>query len=185
MPEFDFDPFIENIMSEMKEAVATTAHNINVNNIGEQTYNGRSYYCYKTVLSTNELACLFKPTILYSLNSSELQAYMDTLYDKYYSHEDMSDDNLYFDYDIDMSSQMSGIAVMLDSYWSMIVTELESHIGENIEVTIYVTEAMDNSICTVSLENGTVFDLDNITNQELDLILENIKYYYEQIFNTY
>ena len=39
-----------------------------------------------------------------------------------------------------MSSQMSSYAMILDSYWPLVVSELENTLGTNIEFTVYLSE---------------------------------------------
>ncbi len=185
LPEFDYETFTNNCMSAINEQIATSSHNITVQNMGKSTVETNEYQHYKTSISISELANIIKPAILFALKNPELQSYIDMLYDMYYSDTDNDYDNLYFDYTVNISSQMSGISVMLDSHWSILISQLTEKIGESVDVDLYLTKDINVAICTVTFEDGTILNISNVDDKDFVTILENIQYYYEKIFNTY
>lgn len=138
LPEFDYDKFIKGLADSMEPSINSTTSNIEVTELGKQPLSSGDYYCYKATIPVKDLADIVKTGILYALNNKELQDYLDAVYSS--ATEEDVDDELIYDYDIDMSSQMSSYAMILDSYWPLVVSELENTLGTNIEFTVYLSE---------------------------------------------
>lgn len=185
LPRFDFKRLSNECMDTINEQISSVSHDIVVENIGHSIIENNEYYHYKTTLSIYQMADVIKPAILFVLKDSDIQAYMDKLYETYYSDTYENNNNLYFDYSTDFSSQMSGISVMLDSHWSILISEVTDIIGEKIAIDLYLTEDIEVAVCTVTLEDGIILNISNIDNNDFVAILENIQYYYEKIFDTY
>lgn len=145
LPEFDYDGFITGLVESMESSITNMTSNMVVTDLGKQPLSVGDYYCYKATIPVKDLADIAKAGILYSLNNKELQEYVDAIYSST-NNQDADDelsDELIYDYNIDMSSQMSSYAMILDSYWPLVVSELEGVLGSNIEFTVYLSEEVE------------------------------------------
>ncbi len=153
--------FSKELWDSIKEAIVATVSDMDTHNLGTASISGQDYHSYKTTFSTTAFTDILKVAVIYCLDNEELQAYVDTIYEALQSDmEEVSSDQLYFDYTIDVSEQMSGIATLLDSYWTMLITDLVETIGESIEFTVYVDDDVNIVRCTIAIPDILVVDVD-------------------------
>ncbi len=153
--------FSKGLWNSMKETIVATVSDMDTHNLGTASISGQDYHCYKTTFSTTAFTDILKVAFIYCLDNEELQAYVDTIYEALQSDmEDISSDQLYFDYTIDVSEQMSGVATLLESYWTMLITDLVETIGESIEFTVYVDDDVNVVRCTIAIPDILVVDMD-------------------------
>lgn len=161
MPDFDHEAFTVGLTKAVEDSIKATSENITATSTGKQALADGEYHCYKANIPVKDFANILEDAIIYALNNKELQAYMDEIYKNVNDTSSSDDsDDLYYDYDIDMSSQMSSIALMLESYWPRIVAEFENTFGENIQFTVYLTDDVNIVGYSISIPNLFTLDID-------------------------
>lgn len=149
MPELDFDyeEFVEDLSDVMNSAYQDAIDSMSVTDNGMQPLKGGSYQCYTASVSVADLSYIIRDAIMFALTDDEflkyiedVSEYMNSVSDEYDDYSDLSND-----YSVDMATQLKGVASMLDSYWSMVVSEVEAVLGKNIEFTIYLSDTVETA----------------------------------------
>lgn len=154
MPDTDFDveAFADGLLDTMDSAYEDATNNMSVTDNGKQPLSGGSYQSYTARISVSDLSNIIKEAILYSLNDEDLLSYIEDI-STYMndiasdSSSDYEDDysDLMSDYELNLATELKSLAPMLDSYWGMVVSELEAVFGKNIEFTIYLTDTVETA----------------------------------------
>lgn len=151
--DFDYEEFADGVLDVMESAYQDAVDAMSVTDNGKQALKGGNYQCYTATISVKDLSYIVKDAIIYMLNDEDFLAYIEEVYsymDSYesYDYDDYYEDDysdLMSDYELDIKTQMQSAAKMIDSYWNMVVTELEAILGKNIEFTIYLTDTVETA----------------------------------------
>lgn len=152
--DFDYEAFADGLYDAMDSAYQEAIDKMVVTDNGMQALKGGNYQSYTAQLSVAELSYIVKDAIMYCLNSEELlgliedtYSYMEEMqgsaYGEYDDYGDYSD--IMSGYEMDLATQIQSASTMIDSYWGMILTEVEAVLGKNIEFTIYLSETVETA----------------------------------------
>lgn len=136
--DFDSEKFMDGLTDTMNDAFNDAMDNMEAKDLGKKKLNGGSYQCYDAKIPVKDLSYILRDAIKYCLESEEFQSLVDQLVE--YSAEQSGDDYLASEFSGEMLSQYSAY---IDTYWGMVVSSLEEVLGENIELTVYITDTVE------------------------------------------
>lgn len=146
--DFDVDKFVDGLSDAMNAAYQDATNNMSVTDNGKQPLAGGSYQSYTAKISVSDLSDIIKEAILFALNDEDFLSYIEEL--STYMNDTASDyeddySDIMSDYELDLATQLKSVTAMIDSYWGMVVSELEAVFGKNIEFTIYLTDTVETA----------------------------------------
>lgn len=157
--DFDFETFAEELGDVMSDAYDDAIDNMTVTDNGKQALTGGKYQSYTASIPVADLSYIVRDGLIYVLESEDFQNYVDYLmeymeelegsYEYGYDDTDSYDySDIYGDSGYETPSygeQLASMAPVLESYWGMVVSELEGVLGKNIEFTLYLTDAVETA----------------------------------------
>lgn len=149
MPEtdFDYEAFAEELSDVVEDAWDEVIANMDVTDNGNIKLNGGSYQSYRAGIPVEELSYIVKDVIVFVLTDEEFLAYIEEIYNSSMLEVNIEGDDEYSDIyggmSTDISDSLSSIVPMLESSWGMVVTSIEKVLGENVEFTMHLTEAVE------------------------------------------
>lgn len=140
-PQFDFDSeaFMEGLTETMEKSFQKAMKNTKVDDLGKQKLNGGKYQGYKAKFPVDDLSNIIRDAVVYCLESPEFEDIYEQVSD--YTEELTGNDlEYYFGMDASTLSQYSSL---VSSMWPSITSELEKIIGDNITMTLYISDTAE------------------------------------------
>lgn len=159
LPQFDFDSekFMEGLKDTMSDSFDEAMKNMEVEDLGKKELNGGKYPAYEAQIPVEDLSGMIKDAAIYCVKSPEFQDLFDQAID--YA-EDISGTDI-SDYIGVSGADLGQLVNVIDSYWDMVDEALIEVIGEDIEMTFYISETLELaglSIDAYILDDGISFD---------------------------
>lgn len=175
--EFDYEDFADGLMDTIESAYTEATKNMTTESLGKKQLTGGSYEAYLAKIPVEDLSYILRDAIVYVLTNEDFQELAKSLMSDMSSMlEDGMDELAGLSLMIggaDISSSLNATATMIKSGWGQFVTPVKQVLGENIEITLYLNDAVETAgfeFAFIGLEDGSISYDTSLANSEKNVI---------------